>query len=103
MYPPLYVSFFTVQTMHKAINEITDPVTPQRYEYAGVCFIDTAMAKDTLDKMPEWQARKDDVFVVSYPKAGWYEKTFSYFQCDTNTCYFYSVVKSHISHKMRKI
>ena len=58
--------------MRKAMEAITDPVTPQRYEHEGVCFLDK-MA-DILNKMPDWQARKDDVFIVTYPKAGWYEK-----------------------------
>ena len=42
------------------------------YEYKGVYFSDANVAKDTLDHMPTWQARSEDVFVVSYPKAGIY-------------------------------
>ena len=43
------------------------------YEYKGVYFSDANVAKDTLDHMPTWQARSEDVFVVSYPKAGTYK------------------------------
>ena len=64
--------------MRKTIEAIADPVTPQRYEYEGVCFTDATVTKDTLDKMPDWRARRDDVFVVTYPKAGWYDKKLSY-------------------------
>ena len=43
------------------------------FEYEGVHFADTNVKKETLDGLPKWPARKDDVFVVTYPKAGLYD------------------------------
>ncbi|XP_072025287.1 sulfotransferase 1C4-like [Amphiura filiformis] len=40
------------------------------YEYKGVYFSDANVEKDTLESLPQWEARADDVYVVSYPKAG---------------------------------
>ena len=40
------------------------------YEYKGVYFSDANVEKTALDRMSTWRARPDDVFVVSYPKAG---------------------------------
>ena len=42
------------------------------YKYKGVYFPDAAVKEDTLSHMSTWGARSDDVFVVSYPKAGMY-------------------------------
>ena len=40
------------------------------YQYEGVWFADTNVDKDILLRLPKWEARSDDAYVVSYPKAG---------------------------------
>ena len=64
--------FRTANFIAKSIKENDEEKVVQMYEYKGVYFSDANVAKDTLDHMPTWEARSDDVFVVSYPKAGIY-------------------------------
>ncbi|XP_072043248.1 sulfotransferase 1C4-like [Amphiura filiformis] len=40
------------------------------YQFNGVWFADTNVQEEALLRMPEWEARSEDVYVVSYPKAG---------------------------------
>ena len=47
-----------------------DGKTTKMYEHEGVWFADTNCDKDILQRLPEWEARSDDAYVVSYPKAG---------------------------------
>ncbi|XP_072044656.1 sulfotransferase 1C4-like [Amphiura filiformis] len=40
------------------------------YQFNGVWFADTNVQEEVLLRMPAWEARSEDAYVVSYPKAG---------------------------------
>ncbi|XP_035688106.1 sulfotransferase 6B1-like [Branchiostoma floridae] len=42
----------------------------QLYEYKGVIFYSRMITKDSLDIMPDYTIRDDDIAIVTYPKAG---------------------------------
>ncbi|XP_072041911.1 sulfotransferase 1C1-like [Amphiura filiformis] len=43
---------------------------PKMYECEGVLLVEHHVKSSTMEALKTWQARQDDAFVVSYPKAG---------------------------------
>ena len=60
----------SVQVLTDAMKVAAETHEASLFEYEGVHFQDSTVKKETLDDLPKWPARKDDVFVVTYPKAG---------------------------------
>ena len=56
--------------MSQCMKEQWKDVKPKLYKHKGVHFIENNVDEATLNRMPDWEARSDDVFVVTYPKAG---------------------------------
>ena len=57
------VKLFAAQSQDK-------PEKSKMYQYEGVWFADTNVDRDILLRLPKWEARSNDAYVVSYPKAG---------------------------------
>ena len=66
------VVFFSAKVLAGiAKDQSTEEQRRKCYEHEGVFLLESSVTKATLQQMPGWKARPDDVFIVTYPKAGW--------------------------------